>query len=68
MFQQVKLQNNLRSAFSIAMVIYHSTVRDVRAGHSIAFVALAMSIFQSLTLVVAFYMMMFTLLGMKGSA
>ncbi len=66
MFQQVKSNNNLRSAYSIAMVIYHSTVRDVRAGHSNAFVALLMSIFQSLTLVVAFYMM-FTLLGLKGA-
>lgn len=67
MFYQRKRQSNLQSALSIAAVIYHSTVRDVRAGHSNAFISLALSIFQALTLVIAFYAM-FSLLGLKGGS
>lgn len=66
MFEQVKPKSRLTSAFSIASVIYHSTVRSVRSGHANAFVALAMNILQACILVLAFYAM-FSLLGLRGA-
>ena len=66
MFQQIKPRSRLSSAISISSVIYHSTVRSVRSGHSNAVVALALNIFQACILVIAFYAM-FTLLGIKGA-
>lgn len=66
MFQQVKPTSRASSALSIAAVIYHTTVRSVRMGHSNAFMALVMNILQACMLVIAFYAM-FALLGLKGA-
>ena len=66
MFQKATSNSSFGSAFSIWAVIYHTTVRSVRMGHSSAIVALLMNILQSCMLVAAFYMM-FSLLGLKGA-
>ena len=66
MFQKATPNSNFGSALSIGAVIYHTTVRSVRMGHSSPFVALFLNILQSCILVVAFYMM-FSLLGLKGA-
>ena len=55
------------SAINIAELIYHSIVRQVRKQHNNAFVALLVSILQSMIFVGVFYFM-FSILGMRGSA
>jgi ABC-type polysaccharide/polyol phosphate export permease len=57
----------LTSAWSMAELIYHATVRNVRQDHGNAVIGLVMNMMQTLILVGAFYLM-FSVLGMKGNA
>ncbi len=66
MFQQTRPRSTLQSAFVIGELIYHNTVRKVRAGHSNAMMALVINMLQAVVLVAAFYVM-FTVLGLRGS-
>ncbi|SMX46864.1 ABC transporter permease [Actibacterium lipolyticum] len=67
MFEARKSQSNWASGFSLASVIYHATVRDVRKSHRNPLIGLLTNIFQTL-LFVAFFYLMFSILGMKGAA
>ncbi|MFK7837630.1 MAG: ABC transporter permease [Sulfitobacter sp.] len=68
MFQSKrKPQGGLSSAFSMAELIYHSIVRNVRKQHNNAFVAVALNVMQTVLFVGAFYVM-FTVLGMRNIA
>ena len=57
----------LASALSMAELVYHSVVRQVRKQHNNAFAAIGINIFQAVMFVGVFYVM-FTVLGMRGSA
>jgi ABC-type polysaccharide/polyol phosphate export permease len=48
-------------------VVFHSVVRSVRSKHNNAFMALGLNVMQTLLMVAAFYLM-FSILGLKGSA
>ncbi|MEM6577413.1 MAG: ABC transporter permease [Pseudomonadota bacterium] len=65
MFQNTRQRSILGSALTIAELIYHTTVRDVRKTHGNAFMALAVNIMTAVIFVIAFYVM-FTVLGLKG--
>ena len=68
MFQSSrKPKSGFGSALSIAELVYHSVVRNVRKQHNNAFIAIAMNMLQTVMFVVAFYVM-FSILGMRGSA
>ena len=68
MFQSSrKPKSGFGSALSIAELVYHSVVRNVRKQHNNAFIAIAMNMLQTVMFVVAFYVM-FSILGMCGSA
>jgi len=67
MFQHVKPKSTLHSAITIAELIYHATVREVRKGHGNAFVALALNILQAMIFIATFYIM-FSLLGLRSAA
>ncbi len=54
------------AALAIAELIYHSTVRAARGGHSNAMFGLVMNVVQSAVFIVALYITM-TLLGMRSS-
>ncbi len=55
------------SALSIALLVYHNTVRSIRKGHSHAAVAIFNNLLQSLIFVAVFFVM-FDILGLRGSA
>lgn len=67
MFQQVKQRSSFQSALSIGEVIYHTTVRSARSGHSNAVISLVLNIVQSCMMAAVFYFM-FSVLGLKGAA
>lgn len=67
MFYQARKQNRLTGAISLAELIYHATVRNVRRSHGNALKGLGMEIFQTIIFIAAFYMM-FSVLGMRGNA
>ena len=68
MFQPTrKSTGTVSSALSMAELVYHSIVRSIRKQHNNAFVAIGTNMLQAVMFVAAFYVM-FTLLGMKGSA
>ncbi|MEM6480254.1 MAG: ABC transporter permease [Pseudomonadota bacterium] len=66
MFQTTRNRSFLGSAVTIAELVYHTTVRDVRKTHGNAFMALIVNIMTAVIFVVAFYAM-FTVLGLKGA-
>ena len=67
MFQQAAPKSTLRSALSIAELIYHSIVRNVRKTHGNAIMSILMNMLQTVMFVMVFFIM-FTILGMKGAA
>lgn len=67
MFQQRNRTTKLGSALTILELIFHSVVRDVRASHNNAFIAIGLNMLQVLVFVAAFYVM-FTVLGLRSSA
>lgn len=66
---QAPTQRNPRAhgAFSLLERIYHAIVRSIRQSHRNAIVGLLINIAQTLTLVIAMYVM-FELLGLRGMA
>ncbi|MBJ3761598.1 ABC transporter permease [Maribius pontilimi] len=67
MFQQSANDTGIKSAATVAELIYHNTVRAVRKTHANAFMAITMNIVQTVIFVMAFYLM-FSVLGLRGSA
>ncbi|SHJ00790.1 ABC transporter permease [Wenxinia saemankumensis] len=67
MFEARRTRSGTRTALGLLELIYHTTVRDIRKSHRNALAGLAMNIVQTLTFVLAFYLM-FTLLGARGAA
>jgi len=67
MFQHRHRTTKLGSALTILELIFHSVVRDVRASHNNAFLAIGLNMLQVLVFVAAFYLM-FSVLGLRGSA
>jgi ABC-type polysaccharide/polyol phosphate export permease len=68
MFQQSSFrQTGLGAAVTIAELIYHSIVRDIRKSHGNAVLALLMNMMQVAIFVIAFYVM-FTVLGLRSAA
>jgi ABC-type polysaccharide/polyol phosphate export permease len=65
MFQQVRRRSRISVAISMAELIYHSIVRDVRQLHSNAFLAILTNMLQIIIFVAAFYVM-FSILGLRG--
>ncbi len=66
MFKQRNRNSTLGSALTIFELIFHSVVRDVRASHNNAFMAIAINMLQTVLFVAAFYVM-FSVLGLRGS-
>ena len=67
MFQATRPPGKTRSAFRLADLIYHATVRHLRRDHGNAVIGLALNIMQTVVFVLAFYVM-FSLLGLRGTA
>jgi len=67
MFQRNQQRSWLGLLFGFLALVYHATVRDIRKSNRNAVVGLLTSAFQAILLVAAFYLM-FSLLGMRGSA
>ncbi|MEE9387831.1 MAG: ABC transporter permease [Paracoccaceae bacterium] len=67
MFQPKISKTRVSSAVNITELIYHATVRQLRKTHGNAMVGLISNMFQSMLFVAVFYMM-FSFLGLKGSA
>jgi len=67
MFQAQTKSSGFSTAVALVEIIYHATVRNLRKSHSNAFVGLMISIFQTLILVMVFYVM-FSVLGLRKSA
>ncbi len=66
MFEQSRPDTKTQSALGLMELIYHSTVREIRKGHSNAVIGLLLNVVQTLTLVFAFYLL-FVILGIRGS-
>ena len=56
-----------RPALALSTLVYHAAVRNVRKSHGNAVVGLLLNIFQTVLLVVVFYVM-FEVLGMRSTA
>ncbi|MCC5972526.1 MAG: ABC transporter permease [Rubellimicrobium sp.] len=67
MFQTRRTPSAMRSALAMLEVIYHSIVRDIRRTHRNAVAGLFLNIVQTMTFVLAFYLM-FALIGIRGAA
>ncbi|WP_372887781.1 ABC transporter permease, partial [Shimia sp.] len=67
MFQQAAPKGTIGSALSIAELIYHSIVRNVRKTHGNAVMSILMNMLQTVVFVLVFFAM-FSILGMKGAA
>jgi ABC-type polysaccharide/polyol phosphate export permease len=65
MFKTVRPSSSLHSAVVILELIYHATVRSIRAQHGNAIVALGLNILTVIIMVMAFYLF-FTVLGLKS--
>lgn len=66
MFQNTRRKSFIGSVFSLAELIYHTTVRDIRKTHGNAFLALGSNMLTAIIFVLAFYFM-FSILGLKGA-
>lgn len=67
MFRINAPRTRTRTAFGMAELIFHATVRSVRKGNGNAFVGLLLNIFQTVLLIAVMYFM-FDLLGVTGNA
>ena len=67
MFANEQKQSLGRSAYKIADLIFHNTVRSVRRGHRDALFAILSSIMQNLIMIVAFFLFM-DLIGLRRTA
>jgi ABC-type polysaccharide/polyol phosphate export permease len=68
MFQQsTSRQTGFGAAITIAELVYHSVVRNIRKSHGNAVIAILMNMMQAAILVLAFYVM-FIILGLRGAA
>lgn len=68
MFQQSSFrQTSLGAGITIAELIYHSIVRDIRKSHGNAVLAVLMNMLQAAIFVLTFYVM-FSVLGLRGTA
>lgn len=68
MFQQSTFRSTgLGAAITIAELIYHSIVRNIRKSHGNAILAILMNMMQAAIFVLAFYIM-FIVLGLRGAA
>jgi ABC-type polysaccharide/polyol phosphate export permease len=68
LFQQSTFrQTGLGAAVTIAELIYHSIVRNIRKTHGNAVLAILMNMLQAAIFVIAFYVM-FTVLGLRSAA
>ncbi|MFU8862967.1 MAG: ABC transporter permease [Rhodobacterales bacterium] len=68
MFQQSSFrQTSLGAGITIAELIYHSIVRDIRKSHGNAIIAIMMNMLQAAIFVITFYVM-FSVLGLRGTA
>ncbi|MEX0280756.1 MAG: ABC transporter permease [Arenibacterium sp.] len=67
MFSHRTQQSGFAKALTTLELIFHASVRSVRAKHNNAFVAIGLNILQSVLFVMIFYFM-FTVLGLRGSA
>jgi ABC-type polysaccharide/polyol phosphate export permease len=67
MFRVDARRTPTRTAFGLLELIFHATVRNVRKSHGNAVIGLLINIFQTILLVVVFYVM-FEVLGLRGSA
>ncbi|WP_342077761.1 ABC transporter permease [Yoonia sp. SS1-5] len=65
MFQISDRSTRVRGALSMAELVYHSIVRELRKGHRNALIGLILNMTQVMTLVLAFYVM-FILIGLRG--
>lgn len=66
MFERNTRSSTIITAFNMAELIFHSTVRNVRKTHRNAIVGLLLNILQTIVFVAAFYFM-FSLFGMRSS-
>ena len=67
MFDTRRSESGIASAFRMAELIYHSTVRQVRKGHRNAIAGLLLSMVQTVVFIAAFYLM-FALVGIRGTS
>lgn len=67
MFQTAEKRSGFGATLRTLTLIYHATVREVRKSHRNPILGLAMSIFQAVAFVMAFFAM-FSILGMRGAA
>ncbi|MEX1661320.1 ABC transporter permease [uncultured Thioclava sp.] len=67
MFKAKRSNSTIGSTFSLLELIYHATVRHIRKSHGNALLGLVMNMFQTVLLVVTFYIM-FGVLGLRGNS
>jgi len=67
MFKQDATETRLKSATTVAELIYHMTVQSVRKTHANALMAIGLNILQTVIFVMAFYLL-FVVLGMRSAA
>ena len=67
MFQATRRLTATSTAWGMAELIYHSTVREVRKTHRNAIVGLLMNVLQTVIFILAFFLM-FWIVGARGSA
>lgn len=67
MFQAQAPKSTFHSALTILELIYHGTVRFVRQNHGNAIIGLILNMLQTVTFVLAFYLM-FSVLGLRSNA
>lgn len=67
MFHREIRRTPLQSAFALSELVFHAAVRSVRKSHGNAVIGLMLNIFQTVLLILVFYLMM-DLLGMRAAA
>lgn len=67
MFRPDTKTTKLGTTFSLLELIYHATVRNLRKNHGNALIGLLLNMFQTMLLVISFYIM-FSVLGMRSSS
>lgn len=67
MFEARRSTSWIGSAGRVLGLVFHNTVRSVRKTHANAYMAIGLNIFQTVILVVSFYVL-FTVLGIRGAA
>ena len=64
---QATRPSRIRGGFQFIELVYHATIRNLRKGHGNAVLGMVMNVVQAVLILVIF-IVMFWLLGMKGSA